>query len=160
MLFTLLTAPLNYHWQQLLERTFPGYARSPPATNAAAEKGQDLEKNGSGQDGHGDEPGTTKRRLNIGNTFTKWFVDCITLGTVFNTVSFLVLMGVMKGEKLEVIGHNAKEQFIPLIFAGYKIWPFASIVSFIFIPVENRIVFLSFVGFLWGIYLSLVAAKI
>ena len=44
--------------------------------------------------------------------------------------------------------------------AGYKIWPLASIVSFSFVPVERRIVFLSFIGLLWGIYMSLVAAKI
>jgi hypothetical protein len=38
-------------------------------------------------------------------------------------------------------------------------WPIASIVSFTFIPVEKRIVFLSFIGMLWGIYMSLVAAR-
>lgn len=43
---------------------------------------------------------------------------------------------------------------------GYKVWPIASIVSFSFVPVEKRLVFLSFVGFLWGIYMSLTAARI
>jgi hypothetical protein len=44
--------------------------------------------------------------------------------------------------------------------AGYKIWPIASIVSFSFVPAEKRIVFLGSIGFLWGIYMSLVAANI
>lgn len=44
--------------------------------------------------------------------------------------------------------------------AGYKVWPIASIVSFSFVPVEKRLVFLSFIGFLWGIYMSLAAARI
>lgn len=128
VLFTLLTAPLNYHWQQLLERTFPGYARFPPATHAVAVKlkVRDLEKSGSGQDGRDNEPGNTKPRLNIGNTLTKWFVDCITLGTVFNTVSFLALMGAMKGEKLGVIGHSIKEVSRvagPLIGGGVRTDP-------------------------------------
>lgn len=48
---------------------------------------------------------------------------------------------------------------IPIIVAGYKIWPLASIVSFSLIPVEKRIVFLSAVGLVWGIYMSLVAAR-
>lgn len=49
---------------------------------------------------------------------------------------------------------------MPIIVAGYKMWPIASIISFTFIPVRRRIVFLSFVGLLWGIYMSLVAAKV
>lgn len=47
-----------------------------------------------------------------------------------------------------------------MIIVGYRIWPFASIVSFAFIPVERRIVFLSFIGMIWGIYMSLVAERI
>lgn len=52
------------------------------------------------------------------------------------------------------------QKSIPIIVAGYKIWPLASIVSFSFVPVEKRVVFLSFIGFLWGIYMSLQAARI
>lgn len=52
------------------------------------------------------------------------------------------------------------QETIPIIVDSYKIWPIASIVSFSFVPVEKRIVFLSFIGFLWGIYMSLVAARI
>lgn len=56
--------------------------------------------------------------------------------------------------------NTVPQETIPIIVASYKIWPIASIVSFSFVPVEKRIVFLSFIGFLWGIYMSLVAAKI
>jgi hypothetical protein len=52
------------------------------------------------------------------------------------------------------------KETIPIIIAGYKIWPIASIISFSFIPVHRRIVFLSFIGLLWGIYMSLVAARV
>lgn len=45
------------------------------------------------------------------------------------------------------------------MIAGWKIWPVASFVSFTFVPCERRIVFLSFVGFLWGIYMSMVASR-
>jgi len=48
---------------------------------------------------------------------------------------------------------------VPIIVAGYKIWPIASIISFSLVPVEKRIVFLSGVGLCWGIYMSLVAAR-
>lgn len=53
-----------------------------------------------------------------------------------------------------------RQETIPIIVAGYKIWPIASIISFSFIPVERRIVFLSAVGLCWGIYMSLVAARV
>lgn len=49
---------------------------------------------------------------------------------------------------------------MPIIIDGYKIWPVASVVNFVWIPVERRIVFLNFVGLLWGIYLSIVAARV
>lgn len=52
------------------------------------------------------------------------------------------------------------QETIPIIVAGYKIWPIASIVSFTWIPVHRRIVFLSFVGLIWGIYMSLVANRV
>ena len=88
----------------------------------------------------------------------KWFIDCITLGAVMNTVAFFVLMGLMKGKSVGEIQGRIESDMIPLIVAGYKVWPIASIISFSLIPVEKRIVFLSGVGLLWGIYMSLVAA--
>lgn len=46
-----------------------------------------------------------------------------------------------------------------IIYASYTIWPLASIVNFSLIRVEKRIVFLSLVGLVWGIFLSLTASK-
>lgn len=43
---------------------------------------------------------------------------------------------------------------------SYKIWPVASIINFALVPVEKRIVFLSAVGLIWGVYLSVVAARV
>ena len=91
---------------------------------------------------------------------TKWFIDCITLGAIFNTVAFFILMGLLKRQSFAQIGLNIRTETIPVIVAGYKIWPFASIISFSCVPVEKRIVFLNFVGLIWGIYMSLVAARV
>lgn len=65
-----------------------------------------------------------------------------------------------RGRGQVVHADTAPQETIPIIVDSYKIWSVASIVSFSFVPVEKRIVFLSFIGFLWGIYMSLVAAKI
>lgn len=153
VLLSAVTAPPNYQWQLLLEKWFPAHARV-ASDNPRDER--DIEKEGARQV---DDP-RGKPKLNMRNTLTKWFVDCMTVGALVNTVAFLVLMGLMKGQGTGQIRDNLKTETIPIIVAGYKIWPIASIVSFSFVPVEKRIVFLSFIGFLWGIYMSLLAAEI
>lgn len=183
VLLSVMTAPPNYQWQILLEKWFPAYARTSSASDTPKD-GRDVEKGVAGQA----ENASGKPKLNMRNTLIKWFVDCMTVGALLNTVAFLILMGLMKGQEMGMIEQNLRtvsaisclsacgisssgrdrvvhadavpQETIPIIVASYKIWPIASIVSFSFVPVEKRIVFLSFIGFLWGIYMSLVAAKI
>jgi hypothetical protein len=156
-----LTSPPNYMWQQLLERSFPAYARTRSSPRSGSDSPRDLEKQTVMTEGTAAGAGPeAKPKLNLRNTLAKWFIDCITLGALFNTVAFFVLMGMLKGQPAAVIAHNIRTETIPLIVAGYKIWPFASIVSFSWVPVERRIVFLNFVGLLWGIYMSLVASRV
>ncbi|KAI6781651.1 integral membrane protein Mpv17 PMP22 family [Emericellopsis cladophorae] len=159
---TLITAPPNFVWQQLLEKTFPAYL---PATPAQQRKDDIEMKAGVGEGILDGDPGAQRgqersERFSLRNTLTKWFVDCMTMGAIMNTIAFLVIMGIMKGQGGAQIMSNIKTETIPIIVAGYKIWPIASIISFSFIPVHRRIVFLSFVGLLWGIYMSLVASKV
>ncbi|KPM40113.1 hypothetical protein AK830_g6455 [Neonectria ditissima] len=160
VILTLLTAPPNYHWQQYLERSFPAY----PINSRIARIG-DIEMRPHDdapelKDGFPHRPGTPEPKLSLKNTLTKWFIDCMTAGAIMNTVAFLVLMGILKGQGSSQIWSNIKLETIPIIVAGYKIWPIASIVSFSFIPVHRRIVFLSFIGLLWGIYMSMVAERV
>jgi hypothetical protein len=153
VMVTLITTPPNYQWQQYLERTFPGYDRTPSSPALDVEK----QARDGGEDGADRSP---KPKLNLRNTMTKWFIDCITVGAIVNTILFFILMGFLKRQPLAQIGDNIRNETIPVIVAGYKIWPFASIISFSCIPVERRIIFLNFVGLIWGIYMSLVAARV
>lgn len=120
--FTLLNAPLNYLWQQFLERTFPGY----PGSSSSSSRGgkhhrQDLEKGrhddnhitigkGAGREASSSSGGahatSSKPKLNLCNIFIKWFLDSIFLGALFNTVMLLVVMGALKGESVKVIQRN------------------------------------------------------
>ncbi|KAL2760223.1 hypothetical protein ACRALDRAFT_2093926 [Sodiomyces alcalophilus JCM 7366] len=163
---SLITAPPNYHWQQFLERTFPAYPSPLAASSRPSRRLSDVEMKPvdaalAADKKYDDEPSAADEpRFSLQNTLTKWFVDCITLGAIFNTVAFLVIMGFMKGQGRGQIWYNLQTETIPIIVAGYKIWPIASIISFSFVPVHRRIVFLSFVGLLWGIYMSLVAQRV
>lgn len=47
----------------------------------------------------------------------------------------------------------------PLMLTAAKVWPLVSIISFVFVPVEKRVVFGGAIGVLWGIYLSLLQAE-
>lgn len=179
VLLTLLTAPPNYHWQQFLERQFPAYiaAQQPQYQSIELqriEEGSQLGTSQAEQAPHG-----ARESFSLRNTLTKWFIDCMTAGAILNTVAFLVIMGILKGHSFAAVwqslidvsfpvgihsGRRRKtdklKETIPIIVAGYRIWPIASIISFSVVPVSKRIVFLSFVGFIWGIYLSLLAARV
>ncbi|KAF5017528.1 hypothetical protein F66182_10529 [Fusarium sp. NRRL 66182] len=180
---TLMTAPPNYHWQAFLERTFPAYPSGQPPK---PERLGDVERQPA-DDAPELKEGYEERMAQINkdkepkfstrNTLAKWFVDCITAGAIMNTIAFLVIMGLLKGQgaaqicsNIKTVGSHPKSLYllvadifketIPIIVDGYKIWPVASIISFSFIPVHRRIVFLSFIGLLWGIYMSLVASRV
>lgn len=121
---TFLTAPPNYLWQQLLERSFPAYL----STDGHGVGGRDRSKDdiemkaGVASDivgvGSGDVSEQALRQEGAGrsgqgvfslkNTLTKWFIDCITMGAIMNTLAFLVLMGLMKGQGASQISSNIR----------------------------------------------------
>lgn len=47
-------------------------------------------------------------KFSIRNTLAKWFIDCITAGAIMNTVAFLVVMGILKGQPAIQIVSNIK----------------------------------------------------
>ena len=167
-----ITTPPNYKWQEFLERSLPGYATptkgrytSIPLEERDVEKDRDSnagDLNDDDDDGAQEVPSQrkTKSKLNIKNTALKWFIDCITLGAIMNTAAFLIIMGFLKGQTATEVGHNLKTKELQIILDGYKLWPWAGLISFTLIPMERRIVFFSFVGLCWNIYLSIVAARL
>lgn len=183
----LITAPPNYKWQELLEHYFP--ARDTTSTHSYTPiplRGRNVDKDrdsnaGDAQedsdeddDDHNveeedlEEQANNKKqrqkqkrgKLNLRNTAIKWFIDCITVGAIINTLAFLIIMGLLKLQGPATIWQNIKDRMVKIIVDGYKLWPIASVISFSFVPVERRIVFFSFVGLCWNVYLSLVAARL
>jgi hypothetical protein len=77
-----------------------------------------------------------------------------------NTAAFLLIISVLKGMDVTTIRQRLRDETFPIIFTGYRVWPIASIISFTFFTWERRIVFFSCVGFFWGIYKSLISARL
>jgi hypothetical protein len=97
-----LTAPINFHWQCWLERTFPGWKtvkqeRLPGASEE--EKGMILKEDGEDKKMVEEEV----RVRDWWNIFRKWFTDCITMGALLNQSMFLILMGLMKHKTIALI---------------------------------------------------------
>ena len=177
----LITAPPNYKWQEWLERAFP--ARPPAAVQKARRSYEAVPleerdpEEGAKEDDDGDEfsdgaedvesrapqsqgSGGNREKLNWRNTFAKWFIDCITVGAIGNTLAFLIIMGILKGQSPSKIGHNIRYETLTIIWNGYKIWPIANFIAHTLVPWEKKIVWFAFVGLCWNVYLSLVAIRL
>ena len=94
------------------------------------------------------------KRLNVRNTAIKFALDQ-TIGAVVNTVLFIAGMGLLKGLPFDLVMEAVKRDTLTLIFAGQKLWPAVSLLSFAFVPLEYRTAFGGTIGIFWGIYLSL-----
>lgn len=55
---------------------------------------------------------------------------------------------------------NSQGEFFSILVAGWKLWPFVSLINFAFIKsIEGRNLVASIAGVAWGIYMSLMAAQ-
>ncbi|KAL2354551.1 hypothetical protein BJ546DRAFT_1026466 [Cryomyces antarcticus] len=150
VLFSLLTCPPNFLWQQWLEDSFPGYthASEPGTTKSIAEHPAVKDIN---------EKAHAQKKLNVRNTAIKFALDQ-TVGAVVNTLLFIIGIGALRGNNGSQIMAAIRRDALPLQLAGLRLWPLVSLISFTVIPVESRTVFGSIVGVGWGVFLSLMAA--
>ncbi|KAK5126501.1 hypothetical protein LTR08_004766 [Meristemomyces frigidus] len=172
ILFSLLACPPNYLWQRWLEGTFPGYMNK----LSLGEKSELVTGSGTGASTKADgstlskrtadnekgaipQASTTvkaKKKLNLKNTAIKFSLDQ-TIGAAANTVLFIAGIALLRGSSLASIQSDIQQRFWPMIFAGQKLWPAVSVLSFTVVPFEMRTLFGSIVGLFWGVYLSLMS---
>ncbi|KAI1823694.1 Mpv17/PMP22 family protein [Xylaria intraflava] len=174
--YAFLNVPPNFLWQDFLESTFPAH-HAAPTPAAKDEKG--LDKKGK----------TVKPKLNITNTVIKLALDQ-TVGAAANTFLFSLFIHSIQDAMLRVPGGplsgpdkslqyllsggainygkvnwnrvvaESQREFFPIVAAGWKLWPFVSLINFAFIKsVEGRNLLASFAGLGWGIYMSLLATR-
>jgi protein Mpv17 len=90
-------------------------------------------------------------------TIVKVAIDQTTWGPFWNN-TYILLLGLMKMEKLENIWGEMKRTTIPLIVSGLKLWPLAHCITYGLIPVENRLLWVDLVEIIWVTILATAAA--
>lgn len=84
-------------------------------------------------------------------------VDQAIWGPIWNN-TYLVLLGLMKGESFSQIWGDVKRTTIPLVVSGLKLWPLAHCVTYGLMPVENRLLWVDLVEIIWVTILASSAA--
>ncbi|KAH9875134.1 hypothetical protein J1614_004624, partial [Plenodomus biglobosus] len=152
-LFSILSNPPNILWQGFLEDQFPTNVRkSTRPSSAEKEKKPDP---------------SAQTTLSKTNVLIKFLLDQ-TIGAVVNTLMFIAYMTYINHAQAttaqgtagpwDAVKRDCGRRTWPMMKDGYKFWPLISLISFLWVPVEKRVVFGCSVGVIWGIYLSLAAA--
>jgi hypothetical protein len=142
--FSVISNPPNILWQTFLEDHFPTKVPS------------SAQKTGDEKPASPNQTATSTTNILI-----KFLLDQ-TIGAVVNTMLFLAYMAYVnasqqgKANAWDAVYKECSQKTWPMMKDGYKFWPAISLISFVWVPVDKRVVFGCSVGVLWGIYLSLV----
>ncbi|KAL6881446.1 hypothetical protein J3F83DRAFT_57257 [Trichoderma novae-zelandiae] len=147
MVYTVLTTPPNYRWQEFLERVFP--TTTEPKDKSV--KGNSDTSSPSAVTGTGG-------KLNIANTAAKFILDQA-LGAPINTLLFICLMGQLSSQSYNHIVSSVISEFWPMLFAGYRLWPIVCLLNLVVVPFDYRQLVGSIAGLGWGVFLSLNQVK-
>ncbi|KAL6955217.1 hypothetical protein U1Q18_046478, partial [Sarracenia purpurea var. burkii] len=92
--------------------------------------------------------------------FDDWWVvpakvafDQTAWSAVWNSIYFVVL-GFLRLESPANIFNELKATFWPLLTAGWKLWPFAHLITYGVVPVEQRLLWVDCVELIWVTILS------
>ncbi|EHK16945.1 uncharacterized protein TRIVIDRAFT_160998 [Trichoderma virens Gv29-8] len=172
VIFTVVSTPPNFLWQDFLESTFPAYPQPP----SKKQQPSDSKKSPSSQ-----PPPAPK--LSIVNTILKFLLDQ-TVGAALNTLLFSTFTrslrhamvhapritnlpaaakfwsspGAVDFNRVDfgLVWAEAKAEFWALMFAAAKLWPAVSLINFTLVKsVQGRNLVGALAGVAWGIYISL-----
>ncbi|KAM1411352.1 hypothetical protein COP1_024057 [Malus domestica] len=72
---------------------------------------------------------------------------------IWNSIYFVVL-GFLRFESPTKIFDELRATFVPMLTAGWKLWPFAHVITYGLIPVEQRLLWVDCVELIWVTILS------
>lgn len=144
---------LTFYRQQFLESAFPGFTVQPSTSAIAAAAASDEKELDAEQKSNK----IVESRLNVANTLYKFVLDQ-TVGAALNTVMFSFVIAGFQGADFNQAVQITKQDFWPLVQAGWKLWPAVSALNYTLVKtVEGRTLVGSLAGMGWSIYLSLMA---
>ncbi|KIX99475.1 uncharacterized protein Z520_05051 [Fonsecaea multimorphosa CBS 102226] len=147
IIIAVITTPPNYKWQLALEKNFPTTRTSNDKVVDARGKREDS--------GGGDAQAVSKKEtLSVTNTVAKFVLDQ-TIGASLNTIWFIIMINLLRGESLSYIITTIQKDFFPMLIAGYKFWPIVTLLNLVIVPVEHRMFVGGLAGLAWGVYVSL-----
>lgn len=92
--------------------------------------------------------------------FQQWWVvpakvafDQTVWSAIWNTIYFVVL-GLLRFDSLDNIYGELKSTFLPMLTAGWKLWPFAHLITYGVVPVEQRLLWVDCIELIWVTILS------
>ncbi|RYR43333.1 uncharacterized protein LOC107462181 isoform X1 [Arachis duranensis] len=92
--------------------------------------------------------------------FQEWWVvpakvafDQTVWAAIWNSIYFVVL-GLLRFESINNIYGELKSTFWPMLTAGWKLWPFAHLITYGVIPLEQRLLWVDCVELIWVTILS------
>eukprot|EP01111_Echinosteliopsis_oligospora_P002279 TRINITY_DN1333_c0_g1_i1.p1 TRINITY_DN1333_c0_g1~~TRINITY_DN1333_c0_g1_i1.p1 ORF type:complete len:185 (-),score=39.67 TRINITY_DN1333_c0_g1_i1:51-605(-) len=87
------------------------------------------------------------------NTIKKIAADQL-LFTPLSLGAFLTLLPVLEGKNTEQVKDRIKSDYKPILLTNWSVWPFVQFVNFKYIPVDQRVLFVTILGIFWNAYLS------
>ncbi|CAJ2660449.1 unnamed protein product [Trifolium pratense] len=92
--------------------------------------------------------------------FQQWWVvpakvafDQTVWSAIWNSIYFVVL-GLLRFDSLPNIYGELKSTFVPMLTAGWKLWPFAHLITYGVVPVEQRLLWVDCIELIWVTILS------
>lgn len=137
-IFGLVSAPLVSIWQRALEETFPTQNGAMDSRNPHAESSTQPNQ---------------KYQVNWLNVIVKLLLDQ-TIGLSFTNIIFITCTTGARLQSMALLSNEIKIRIAGILKAGWRIWPVVSLINFLWIPWEWRVVVTSVVGFGWSIVLS------
>ncbi|KUI62135.1 PXMP2/4 family protein 3 [Cytospora mali] len=185
-LFTIVSTPPNFMWQDSLETAYPA-TTSVPSSEAISSASRSNEKE---LDREAREGKLVEAKLNVPNTIIKFILDQ-SIGAAVNTLLFsLFTHSIQQAMSHRTTGpdesaaflvsgwgssdgpldysqvnwrlvlEEAKSEFYPIMKAGWALWPWVSLFNFVVVKsVEVRSLVGALAGMVWGVYMSLISTR-
>ncbi|EED19356.1 conserved hypothetical protein [Talaromyces stipitatus ATCC 10500] len=179
--YCIIIVPINFYWQRWMESRFPGFPSFSWSSSTTGNTTRDAagviipiedlavkDKNIADIQPPASSSSSTLRRYwapkkssstrhgskGISNFFKKFLLDQ-TIGSVVNVWLFIVLINLLKGKDWAYTSMRVSEDMPDVMIARLKYRPLVAALMYTIIPVDRRVVFGSFCGVIWSVYLSL-----